>query len=164
MRGARRTARVGHVSQALSRRSGLIMEAACGSRVSLAPAALRRGSARRVPAGRHAQAARASLHAQSAAEAAWPWLATSAGPVQVRAEAPPVTPRFMDGGGPTDPMALLMRQRIVFLGTQARRPPRPPGTRGRHPTAAFAGRAVQRSRRNGGLSGATLSPGARATR
>jgi len=31
-----------------------------------------------------------------------------------------MTPRFMDGAGPTDPMALLMRQRIVFLGTQAR--------------------------------------------
>jgi len=29
-----------------------------------------------------------------------------------------MTPRFMDGAGPTDPMALLMRQRIVFLGTQ----------------------------------------------
>ena len=32
-----------------------------------------------------------------------------------------MTPRFMEqGGGPTDPMALLMRQRIVFLGTEVR--------------------------------------------
>jgi hypothetical protein len=37
-----------------------------------------------------------------------------------------MTPRFMEASGPTDPMALLMRQRIVFLGTQARAdaPPR----------------------------------------
>jgi len=41
--------------------------------------------------------------------------------MDVRAEGPPpMTPRFMDAAGPTDPMALLMRQRIVFLGTQAR--------------------------------------------
>jgi hypothetical protein len=64
----------------------------------------------------------------------------------------------MDGAGPTDPMALLMRQRIVFLGTQARRPPRPPASRGVRVTAAFPARAVQRPRRNGALFRATLKP------
>lgn len=66
-------------------------------------------------------AAASSLHADSNREALLlPWSA-SASP---RAEGGPpiVSPRFPGQyGEPTDPMALLMRERIVFLGTQARR-------------------------------------------
>jgi hypothetical protein len=69
---------------------------------------------------------RAGLTPESAQSELWvPWAGAGAGhnlrAGGARAEAPPMTPRFMDAGGPTDPMALLMRQRIVFLGTQARR-------------------------------------------
>ena len=132
---------------------------ACGSRVSLAPAPLRRG-ARRCPAGRQpAPVARAALSPRSAAEEAWPWLA-SAGPVSVRAEAPPVMPRFMEAGGPTDPMALLMRQRIVFLGTQARALRHARAWAGLHRVAgvgaALRGAAAARRR----VLGTTLSPAA----
>jgi hypothetical protein len=68
-------------------------------------------------------------------------------------------PRFMEASGPTDPMALLMRQRIVFLGTQARllRHPRAwVNTRcGDGVGAALRGAVAARRR----LLGATLSPG-----
>jgi hypothetical protein len=100
----------------------------CSSRAVLAaaPAARRvrapcgAAAAPRRAAGRRSLAVSAALTPISNAEAAFPWR-TAAGPVSVRAEGPPpMTPRFMEASGPTDPMALLMRQRIVFLGTQAR--------------------------------------------
>jgi hypothetical protein len=62
-------------------------------------------------------------------------------------------PRFMEASGPTDPMALLMRQRIVFLGTQAR----VCATRAHGPTCAAvpasARRCVARARRAGAFWG-----------
>jgi hypothetical protein len=59
-----------------------------------------------------------------------------------------MTPRFMESGGPTDPMALLMRQRIVFLGTQARRLRRGCRLRARRaPHGSEADAAAPRARR-----------------
>ena len=87
----------------------------CLSSLRLAPPARLRAVATRQ--SRAACSTRAGLRPQSQAELLLPWSSA----MDVRAEGPPpMTPRFMDAAGPTDPMALLMRQRIVFLGTQAR--------------------------------------------
>lgn len=60
-----------------------------------------------------ASAPRSSRGGDAGPRLALPW------DLDVRADAV-MTPRYMDAQGPADPMALLMRQRIVFLGTEAR--------------------------------------------